>query len=168
MENARRFLADELYRLGVSDWNTILSTNVRLRVDGNPYSGQAQPVDTGAAVFFKLKNRDTALACDKWDRVECNIWAIAKHIESIRGQARWGVGNIEQAFRGYTAIPESTGADWWTTLGVAINATEEQVQAAYRSLVKQHHPDVAGGDAAKFRAVQTAWEAFQQLGRVAA
>ncbi len=138
MEEARTNLANELQRLGAS--NSILSTNVRLRVDGNPYSGQAQPADPGAAVYFKLKGRDISLACDRWHRVEDNIWAITKHIESLRGQDRWGVGSIDQAFRGYMAIPERTsGGRWQDVLGVAINATEQQIRDAYRSKVKAVH-----------------------------
>lgn len=167
IEEARTFLAQELERMGVPDYNTILSTNLRLRADGNPASGQLQPDDVGVAVFFKLKKRAVALACDRWDRVQDNIYALAKHVEALRGQERWGVGNIEQAFRGYMALPASTGRDWWTVLGVAINASDEQVRAAYTALVKQHHPDV-GGDAEKFREVQTAKDEFERLRRAAA
>lgn len=83
------------------------------------------------------------MACGKWNRAQDNIWAIAKHVEALRGQERWGVGSIEQAFRGYTALPEkSGGVSWWEVLGVAMNASEEQVQAAYRSKAKLLHPDV--------------------------
>lgn len=159
MEEARRILADELDRLGAV--NAVLSTNVRLRLDGAPVSNSAQPSDRGAAVYFTLKQKPVALACDRWNRVECNVWAIAKHIESLRAQDRWGVGNIEQAFRGYMALPErSSNSQWWEVLGVAINATADQVKDAYRILVKKHHPD-AGGDAELFRRVQEAYQQFE-------
>lgn len=163
MDEARRGLANELHRLGAR--KEVLSTNVRLRIDGNPYSNQAQPEDTGAAVYFELKGRLVSLACDKWRRVECNIWAIVKHIESIRGQERWGVGTVDQAFRGYMALPapgQSSGIQWWTVLGVPINATPEQVKAAYRILVAKHHPD-RGGDVDLFHRVQEAWRMFESV-----
>ncbi len=161
MEEARRFLADELDRLGARD--AILSTNMKLRVDGQPYSGLAQPNDPGVAVYFKLKGRDTVLACDKWQRVECNLWAIAKHVESIRGQARWGVGNIEQAFRGYTALPErAAGAAWWEVLGVPINASEEQITAAFREKALAAHPDLGGSHEAMVRVNEAYEQATQQ------
>lgn len=163
MDEVRRELANEIDRLGAR--KAILSTNVRLRLDGLPYSNQAQPDDTGAAVYFELKAKPVSLACDKWQRVEDNIWAIVKHVESIRGQNRWGVGNIEQAFRGYVALPERAGGSaWWETLGITINASEEQVKEAYRLLVKKHHPD-AGGDVELFRRVQEAFNQAQQLHR---
>ncbi len=161
MDRARRELQTELDRLGAT--SAVLSTNVELRIDGNPRSDRRKPDDQGAAVYFKLDGRDVVLACDKWCRVECNVWAIAKHIESLRAQDRWGVGSVEQAFRGYMALPEkATGSDWWQVLGVPINATREQAREAYKILAKKHHPDV-GGNAEYFRRVQNAWEECERL-----
>ena len=159
LETAVLFLQRELDALGAS--RCILSTNVPLRLDGIPGSNLAQPRDPGAAVYFQFKSRPMSLACDRWDRVECNVWAIAKHIEALRGQERWGVGSLEQAFRGYQALPErSEIADWWTTLGVPVNASRDQVRAAYANLAKRHHPD-AGGEQENFLRVQRAWETFE-------
>lgn len=168
MDEARRGLAGELARLGAR--KEVLSTNVKLRIDGMPYSNQAQPDDVGAAVYFELKGKPVSLACDKWNRVECNIWAIVKHIESIRGQDRWGVGSVEQAFRGYMALPapgQTSGIQWWTVLGVPINASPEQVKDAYRILAVKHHPD-KGGDVELWHRLQQAWEMFQMTQRQAA
>jgi hypothetical protein len=162
MEEVTDFLAGELSRLGAR--KAVLSTNVSRRLDGRPYSNQAQPNDPGAAVYFELKGKPVSLACDKWLRVEENIWAIGKHIEALRGQDRWGVGSVEQAFRGYMALPavgESSASTWWQVLGVPINAEPDAVREAYRLLVKKHHPD-KGGDAEMFRRVMKAMEAFEQ------
>lgn len=162
MDESRRELANELERLGAR--KIVLSTNMRLRIDGLPYSNQAQPTDTGAAVYFEIKGKPTSLACDRWRRVEDNIWAIKCKIYNLRADERYGVGSIAQAFRGYMALPavgESSASDWWRTLGVPINATADQVKAAYRLLASKHHPD-RGGDAELFMRVQTAWEKFCQ------
>ena len=159
MNEVRTALADELRLLGAK--REVLSTNIQLRLDGAPYSDRAQPLDPGAAVYFELKGKPVSLACDKWNRVEDNIWAIVKHIESIRGQERWGVGSVEQAFRGYMALPApGQSGDWWKTLGVPVNASLSQVRDAYRTLALKHHPD-RGGDVEMFRRVQQAWEEFQ-------
>lgn len=163
MDECRRELGRELNLLTAR--KEVLSTNVQLRLDGLPYSNRAQPADPGAAVYFELKGKPVSLACDKWRRVEDNIWAIVKHIEAIRGQHRWGVGNVEQAFRGYMALPapgQTSGANWWQTLGVAINAPPEQVREAYLLLVKKHHPD-RQGDPDLFRRVQEAWQQFERI-----
>jgi hypothetical protein len=53
MDEVTNHLINEIRRLGGD--NAILSTNIKLRVDGLPYSNQAQPNDTGAAVYFNLK-----------------------------------------------------------------------------------------------------------------
>ena len=165
MNEALDFLSTELGRLGAK--KPVLSTNVELRLDGSPYSNRSQPEDTGAAVYFELKGRPMSLACDKWSRVEDNVYAIAKHIESLRGQDRWGVGSIERAFTGYMALPavgESSASDWWKVLGVPVNATVDQVREAYRVLVKKHHPDL-GGDPELFHRVQSAMEKFEATQR---
>jgi DnaJ-class molecular chaperone len=46
---------------------------------------------------------------------------------------------------------------YYSTLGVAANATPEDIKQAYRKLAKQHHPDL-GGDAAKFQQISEAYE----------
>jgi len=51
--------------------------------------------------------------------------------------------------------------DPYTTLGVAREATTEQIRSAYRKLAKKHHPDLNPGNAAaeeRFKAVNTANE----------
>lgn len=47
--------------------------------------------------------------------------------------------------------------DHYATLGVAKNATPDEIKKAYRKLASQHHPD-KGGDKAKFQEVQTAYD----------
>src|SRR5260221_2077954 len=71
VERVRRELADELQRLGAQ--NPILSTNVKLRIDGLPFSNQTQPEDRGAAGYFTLQRHSGSLAYDRWDRVADNI-----------------------------------------------------------------------------------------------
>jgi molecular chaperone DnaJ len=34
--------------------------------------------------------------------------------------------------------------DYYNILGIQTTATPEQIKEAYRNMVKQHHPDVAG------------------------
>lgn len=164
IDEARTGLANQLELLKATD--CILSSNLRLRVDGQPMSGQAQPSDVGVAVYFKLDGRAVSLACDKWAHVECNLRAIALHIESIRGQERWGVGSIAQAFRGYMALPavgQSGGDRYWEVLGLPINHSEEQLSAAYKTMAKKFHPDNPNtGDAIKFNQVQNAYNMLAQ------
>jgi hypothetical protein len=126
-----------------------LSTNLEPRLDGQPRSGQREPADPGAAVYFRLLGQDVALACDKWDRVADNIVAIAKHIEALRGMERWGVGTAAQAFAGYQALPAPE--QWWEVLGIHADADPLQINAAYRAKARTAHPDQGGSDAAMAR-----------------
>lgn len=97
----------------------VVSTNLPIRKDGLPLSSAREPDDRGVAVYFMLEGRAHCLACDKWDRVADNLAAIAAHIYAVRGQARWGVGDLAQAFAGHRAL-SAVGAKqaWWTQLGV--------------------------------------------------
>jgi DnaJ-class molecular chaperone len=47
--------------------------------------------------------------------------------------------------------------DYYADLGVSKSATEAEIKAAYRNLVREHHPD-RQGDPVKFRAVAEAYE----------
>jgi len=157
LASARAFVLDEVRLL--RGRNVVISTNVSLRNDGLPRSGQKAPEDPGVAIYFALQDQPKALACDRWTRVEDNLWAIGKHIEAIRGQERWGVGTVQQAFMGYDALPAPT-ADWWVVLGVERDAGEDVILSAYRALARKTHPD-AGGSEAEFIRVQAAYEAWK-------
>lgn len=153
IEEAREKLFAELTRLDAVQ--AVLSTNLALRLDGFPKSGQANPADPGVAVYFKLKGRDIVLPCDRWNHVACNIWAVACHIETLRSQERWGVGSIEQAFAGYMALPPKRGEDCWEILGVSSTVGHEEVERAFRRLSKTAHPD-AGSSPEAFHRLQEA------------
>jgi len=140
----------------------IVSTNVRVRNDGLPYSSQKPPDDTGVAVYFDWKGKPICFACDKWRTVEENLWAIARHIDALRGQERWGVGSLDQAFAGYAALPDPETKKWWEVLNIPQTSTNEEIRFAYIRLAKQYHPD-AGGDAILFDQIQKAYE--QATGR---
>ena len=47
--------------------------------------------------------------------------------------------------------------DHYQTLGVAKNATPDEIKKAYRKLASQHHPD-RGGDTARFQTIQAAYD----------
>ena len=139
-------LEDEMGRLGVAKSDWLISSDLRLRLDGFPVANQAQPADVGVAVYFKLQGSDRVLACDTWDRMPDNIAAIAAHIECIRGIERYRVGTMEQAFSGYAALP-AKGSTWRTSLGFEPGqvVTKADIERAFRDRARSVHPDVAGG-----------------------
>lgn len=136
----------------------VISTNTALRRDGLPLAGQRNPDDPGVAVYFTYKGKPMSFACDRWDKIEHNMQAIAKTIEALRGIARWGTGDmLEAAFTGFTALPApDVPREWWQVLGVARDAHPDAVLMAYRRLRSEHHPD-RGRDARKFDEVEQAY-----------
>jgi hypothetical protein len=163
-------LLQEINRLNHRSWNfsdrsVIVSTNVRLKKDGMPYSGQAEPQDTGVAVYFNLmfmragkcQARHTVLSCDRWSKVGYNLTAIANDIEAQRARERWGCTSVEQAFAGYLAIPERCGVrPWWEILNVPSDACHDAIQEAFRDMAHDAHPD-KGGDPERWHELQTAY-----------
>lgn len=121
-----------------------LSTNYELRVDGRPRRDRGAPGDPSVAFYFELDGEPHVLACDRWSTVPDNIAAIAAHIEALRGQERWGVADMKQAFAGHVALPAPE--QWWQVLGVAPNASADAIDAAWRAKMATAHPDRAGGN----------------------
>lgn len=149
-------LTAEAQRLGAR--GLVISTNLQLRQDGYPRSGQAQPADSAVAVYFTLNKKDIVLPCDRWKKVECNLMAVVKHIEATRGLARWGVGTVEKHFDGFARLPEKATAEaWWETLQTYHDATREMIDKAFRAMAKTHHPDV-GGDVEKWHKISDAYD----------
>lgn len=154
-------LQGELRRLVAT--NVVISTNLRLNLDGSITRQQASPSDVGVAVYFKLKGQPRVLACDRWSRIADNMAAIAGHIEAIRTVERYGVGTMEQAFAGYAQL-QSSPSEWWIVLQVTPDANSEAVDAAYRRLARAAHPDAGGSHDAMAR-INAARDAARAAGR---
>lgn len=130
----------------------IISTNLALRNDGLPLASQRKIDDPGVAVYFNYKKRPMCFACDRWDRIEDNMQAIAKTIDALRGIARWGTGDmLEAAFTGFTALPSPSTGDnrsWrsWLMFEEHARPSWEEVERAYRTIAAKAHPDRGGND----------------------
>jgi hypothetical protein len=153
----------ELQRMGVQRDDLVLSTNLRLRLDGMPASGQAEPRDPGVAVYWTdgAADKPRVMAIDIYDRVADNLAAVAATLEAMRAIERHGGAAIlERAFTGFTALPAPIVAGmkrpWRDVLGAMdARVTADWIQARYRMLASQYHPD-RGGDPAKMAELNTA------------
>lgn len=83
----------------------ILSTNLELRMDGRPRLDRGPPADPGVCLYFRVKDRPYAMACDTYTEVSQNIAAIAAHIEASRRQARYGVATAAETLEAFAALP---------------------------------------------------------------
>jgi hypothetical protein len=163
---AIRAVTDECQRLGAR--YPIISSNLAVRLDGLPRAGQGDGDsvgDPGAALYFLLRERgkdeQRVIACDRWNRVRDNIYAIAKTIEAMRGLERWGCSEIlQRSMQAFAALPPSA-IDWRIVLDVSDDADLLTVKSAYRKLAAEHHPD-RGGDPAQMAKLNAAWEYAQR------
>jgi hypothetical protein len=159
MERAQLELQNEVKRLGGK--NLVVSTDLKYRPDGLLYADQIKRkvVDPGVAIYFRYKDKEISMCCDKYQTIWENIYALAMGIYALRGMERWGVSDfLDRAFSGFAALPEKASAPaWYNVLELSENASADQIKERYRELIKKHHPDV-GGSAEKFIQVKLAYE----------
>lgn len=153
---AGNYLVAELERLGAK--NCIISSNLQERARGGGFYANQRVDDAGVVVYFKLKGSDKAMACDKWDKPEHNLWALYNSISAIRGLERWGGSEfLDGLFTGFKALPSPedviiTSIQYFTDC-----SDKEEVKQIYRNLVKQLHPD-AGGNINEFQEMKRQYE----------
>jgi len=164
VSDATTRILQELGRFGVLErQDIVISTNVRLRIDGLPRSGEREPDDPGAAVYWDDPSAGhRCMAIDRYDRVADNLAAIAATLEAMRAIERHGGASIlDRAFTGFTALPApgQTAGGWREVFGFEAHEQpdRDEIEHKYRRLRSTHHPD-NGGDAEKFHLVQTAYE----------
>ncbi|GHE88550.1 hypothetical protein GCM10016455_05850 [Aliiroseovarius zhejiangensis] len=157
-DRARRELLREAELMGR---HVVISTNIELRRDGEPYANRRAPEDPGVAVYFMRKKQQVCLACDKHPEVWENMRAIGKTLEAMRGIERWGTSELlDQAFKGFTALPPPdqmspivtpAPSNWWDVLGVSPDASWAVIKGAHRALVME-----AGGGTVELNAAYDA------------
>lgn len=153
----------ELRLMGAT--SVVISSNIPLRRDGTPRSGENQPSDPGVAVYFNYDGAPVCLACDQWTHVEDNLWSIFLTLEAMRGIDRWGAAKLAATFTGYAALPPPAAtAAWSEVLRVDRFAPWEMIRANYRSFARLYHPDShkAGTDEAE---LQKSADAFLEIQR---
>lgn len=148
---------DQLRIMGIPQRDVIISTDLKLRQDGLPYSNQKQPDDVGVSVWFMQDGQQKVIPLDKYNRIADNLWAVAKTIEAMRGIERWGGGQIlERVFTGFNALPgpeDSAVAGWreyFASFGYDLEVVSDPkellllLRTVYKKLSKKLHPDRGG------------------------
>lgn len=127
----------------------LISSDLQVRLDGRPRSGQPNPADPGVCVYFQIGADPYAMACDQYTTAADNLAAIAAHIEATRAITRYGVATAAETLRAFLALPDPTAAvsrQWWEVLGVTARPAPSEVDSAYRRLAAERHPDRGGTD----------------------
>jgi hypothetical protein len=157
-DRATSELIHSLGLLGVARGSLVLSTNIPLRNDGLPYANARPPEDPGVAVYWTTKaHGERVIACDRWLEVHENIRAIGLAVEGLRQIERAGASQIlERAFTAFGELPPAPDAPklrpWWEVLNFPESLlgalSVPVVEARYRELATQAHPDHGGSTAA--------------------
>ncbi len=168
VDKATKFILQQLHIMRVKRKDVIISTNLRLRLDGLPYSKQRGPEDAGIAVYWRDPDgMAQVMPLDKYWYIEDNLWAVGKTLEALRGIERWGDGQIlNRAFAGFVALPppdKAGGVDPHQIIGIDSDAKAHEKIRAFRSALSRAHPD-RGGSLDQFHAVKEAGKALG-LGR---
>lgn len=120
----------------------VLSSNVTLGANG--------PADPGVVAYFSWEQMQVCIPVDRYDTVASNLQAIHHIIEARRVELRHGtLALVRATFAGFKALP--TPRDWRNVLELVrfgASVTREQVEANYRDLARERHPDKGGSNAA--------------------
>ncbi|WP_375418150.1 hypothetical protein [uncultured Hymenobacter sp.] len=152
--NALKGLYDELRQLGAT--GVIVSSNLPVKANGQPYAQKVGITDPGVAVYFTYLDGQRVLASDKWAAIEHNVQALRKTVEALRGLDRWGCSDILRGtFSGLLALaPARTGAPnadepWPAVLGLPPTASEGDIRTAARRLLGAAGRDATLSEAGK-------------------
>jgi hypothetical protein len=116
----------------------VLSSNVSL--------GHEKPGDPGIAVWFKWDGEQRCIPVDRYLTPAANLQAIHHIVEARRVELRHGtLALVRASMRGFQALPAPGTKPWWEVLGVPENAQPVAIEAAYRALARERHPDRPGG-----------------------
>lgn len=167
-EATKRVLT-ELARMGIDRDDVVISTNLALRLDGLPRSGQSAPRDAGAAVYWQTrKGERRVMAIDQYAKVEDNLAAIAATLDAMRAIERHGGAQIlDRAFTGFVALPAPSVCRTWREVMIfgESTPTHEELRRRYRELARSRHPDRTGGSDAAMSELNVALaEAEREIG----
>lgn len=175
-EGIRRVLS-ELAKMDVSRDGIVISTNVRTRNDGLPYSSAREPDDIGAAAYWHSVDGPQCMAIDIYDRLADNLAAIAASIAALRAIERHGGAQIlRRAFQGFKALPaqvaptlsaRDAAAEIAAMGNVAdssddVLSSREDARRAIRSARFCAHPDRRNGEHDWWGRVEAAREVLER------
>lgn len=152
----------ELGRMGMRDYDVVISTNLPLRLDGLPRGDASNPADPGVAVYWRKGKATRCMAIDAYFRVADNLAAIAATLEAMRAIERHGGAAIlDRAFTGFTAL--AAPEQWFQVLDLPACASRDQIVEAHRRLAMQHHPDRGGSTEQMARINQARDDGLEQV-----
>lgn len=145
LQEATDFLLDELNALRNVQEATLSTDHKDL---GNPRRVPHPVMNNGVVLRLRIDNQHYNIACDRWVRLEHNIYALHLVLRNMRNMLEWGVGDMPRYLAGFqpSAIIVSHGAslnghadgleEWRLYLGLGPTAKLDDAQAVYRRRAK--------------------------------
>ena len=125
---------EEVRRLG--GMGLVISSNLP-PPNGMPNANSSQPADRGVAVYFRYKKKPMCFACDRWQKIENNMRAIAKTIDAFRGIERCGSVKWSARIHG---VHRPTRPGNHGNPGARTGRPPRHHSQAHRRLAAQPHP----------------------------
>lgn len=154
-DSLRLFGTDSRKTLG----SEVISSNVTL--------GENTPADPGVAVWFTWDGLQVCIPVDRYLTVAANLQAIHHILEARRVELRHGtLALVRATFQGFIALPapsSSRSRPWWVVLDIVGVATSDRVEASYRRLAKERHPDTGGSQEAMAELNRAREEALKEI-----
>lgn len=147
LTDAINFLKEEIESAGIGQ--AVLYTDIdqphverlRKKVGGR----------TGACLHLKHRGRGYIITCDRWQKLEHNIYAMHLALRQWCNMERWGIGSLNMLMVGFEVdrTPDSTESsvtsgdvmDCLEEFGLASNATLEDATAIYHRRAKTLNND---------------------------
>ncbi|ELZ84423.1 heat shock protein DnaJ domain protein [Haloferax elongans ATCC BAA-1513] len=156
-------LETEMGRMDVDDWGASIGNQHTL--SNSLPRHNARPDDPGFVMRWSKNGEQFAVACDRYSRLRDNVREVYKWIHETRMRSQRGVVTGEDEFAAarlpsaddVVAAPASRSPHH--VLGVDPDASEDEVEDAYREKLHEVHPD-RGGSHAEFQKLQNAKEAM--------
>lgn len=137
----------------------VLSSNVAL--------GRAKPEDPGVAAWFVWDGNQVCIPVDRYATPAANLQAIHHVLEARRVELRHGtLALVRATMKGFLALPAPS---WRRVLGLPEGVvTKPVIDAAFRRLATERHPDKPGGSQAAMAELNMARDAaLREIGGVA-
>lgn len=164
LADTTKAIVAEMRRMDVDDWRASTGSGGAYTKSNGLPKHNANPNDPGFVLRWSKDGEQFAVACDAYSRLRDNVRSVYLwvHETRMRGQRPVRTGDTEFAAARLPAGDEEPVVAQeppHEILEVAPDADEGVVQAAWRSKVKQAHPD-SGGSQEELQRINAAKEAM--------
>lgn len=139
LDDALRFLDDEITAAGIkqavlyTDFEQVNVERLRKKLGSR----------TGVCLQVKHLDREYILTCDKWQRIEHNVYALHLAFRNWSGMEKWGIGSIPTLMAGFEISrsqeeikEEEKLAECFRKFGLGSTATLDDATAIYHRRAK--------------------------------